>query len=373
MLPSERQLKHFVLPTGLTGFVQDVTSIQQSKQSSNLYFDVHLQVSNDQTKIIRVMHQKGEGTKRQLFNDKMTAQQPIRLRNLPLSASGTLFLNKGTTIEDVPPHSINFEYFPQTALQVTKISHLVNCTSGLFNVSGKIKWKTPHWLPSEKPEIQVRDATLTDSSGAITLSVWGELIAKLKEDEFYTFSACKLRFYYGKCLATTRTTTISIAEKQDLSAVPHEEVQNWICCPEILNVSVNVYAVCNNKECRKKISGNPGSNMVKCFSCKRSMLMKNCYLDMNVNFQLEKEEKSYSITAFPKAVSSYIKEDIYLYKDNTDALVAKLLVLEKVDFQLSQSGKIVAKIQDHETSSESVGKIEDKEQQSSCESTTGND
>ena len=93
--------------------------------------------------------------------------------------------------------------------------------------------------------------------------------------------------------------------------------------------------------------------MVMCISCKRSMPMKNCYLDMNVNFQLEKEEKSYSVTAFPKAVSSYIKED-------TDALVTKLLVLEKVDFQLSHSGKIVAKIQDHETSFGSVGKIEDK-------------
>ena len=137
------------------------------------------------------------------------------------------------------------------------------------------------------------------------------------------------------------------------SAVPHEEVQNWICCPEILNVSVNVYAVCNNKECCKKISSNPGSNMVKYISCKRSMPMKNCYLNMNVNFQLEKEEKSYSVTVFPKAVSSFIKED-------TDALVAKLLVLEKVDFQLSQSGKIVARIQDHETSFGSVGKIEDK-------------
>ena len=56
------------------------------------------------------MHQKGDGSKRQLFRDKMTAQQPIKLSNIPVSTSGTIVLNKGTIIEDVS--SFSFFYIP---------------------------------------------------------------------------------------------------------------------------------------------------------------------------------------------------------------------------------------------------------------------
>ena len=68
-----------------------------------------------------------------------------------------------------------------------------------------------------------------------------------------------------------------------VTAVPKSN-QTIVCCPEIMNISINMYLVCDNKDCKKKINGNPSSQHV-------SMLVKNCYLDMNVNVQLQKEEK----------------------------------------------------------------------------------
>lgn len=36
--------------------------------------------------------------------------------------------------------------------------------------------------------------------------------------------------------------------------------------------------------------------------------------------------------------SNYLNEDIFQYKDNVDELMEKLLLLEKVDFELSTNG-----------------------------------
>ena len=101
---------------------------------------------------------------------------------------------------------------------------------------------------------------------------------------------------------------------------------------------MNVYPVCNNKDCKKKINGNPGSRVVKCMACNKSMLVKNCcYLDMDVNFQLDSaDNNSVSVTAFPKVITAFLNEDIYSYRDDTDGLIEKLLLLECVDFHLSQ-------------------------------------
>ena len=50
-------------------------------------------------------------------------------------------------------------------------------------------------------------------------------------------------------------------------------------------------------------------------------------------------------------VSGLLQEEIFTYKEDTEPLIAKLLLLDSVDFRLSQNGKLVAKMQDHEQGS----------------------
>jgi len=47
------------------------------------------------------------------------------------------------------------------------------------------------------------------------------------------------------------------------------------------------------------------------------------------------------VTPFPKIVGNFLQEDILQYKDNIDDLTEKLLLLENVDFELSQNNKLV--------------------------------
>jgi len=82
------------------------------------------------------------------------------------------------------------------------------------------------------------------------------------------------------------------------------------------------------------------------------MLLKNCYIEMNINFHLEKQDHRYSVTAFPKIVGKFLGEDIFNYKDTIDELTEKLLELENVDFELSQNNKLVINIKNHSASSQ---------------------
>ena len=62
---------------------------------------------------------------------------------------------------------------------------------------------------------------------------------------------------------------------------------------------------------------------------------------MNINFHPKKHNQHFSVTAFPKIVGNFLQEDILQYKDNIDDLSEKLLLLENVDFELSQNNKLV--------------------------------
>ena len=88
--------------------------------------------------------------------------------------------------------------------------------------------------------------------------------------------------------------------------------------------------------------------MVRCTSCNRAMLVKIAYLEINTSFQLEKDEKQYNVMANQNTISSYLNEDIFQYKDNVDELTEKLLLLEKVDFQLSSNGRMITEMADHQ-------------------------
>ena len=120
-----------------------------------------------------------------------------------------------------------------------------------------------------------------------------------------------------------------------------------IFCPDILNISVNTYPICNNKACRKKINPIPGAKFVKCLNCNRDMLLENAYVDMNINFHLQRGDKTYSVTAFYKVISSFLGEDIYRYKEDNDPLIEKLLLLKNVDFYLSPDQKLVIQTKEH--------------------------
>ena len=94
-------------------------------------------------------------------------QQPIKLSNLSVSPTGTIFFNKGALIHDVPNHSMPFQFTQEQLFQTTPMNTSIKSSSGTFNVSGTIKWKGEAHILSEGTKKQVRDAILMDSTGSI--------------------------------------------------------------------------------------------------------------------------------------------------------------------------------------------------------------
>jgi len=68
---------------------------------------------------------------------------------------------------------------------------------------------------------------------------------------------------------------------------------------------------------------------------------------MNITFHLEKDDTIYKATAFPKIISAFLSEDIYSYKQDTDTLIEKMLLIENVDFQLSPNQRLVTNMRQH--------------------------
>lgn len=69
---------------------------------------------------------------------------------------------------------------------------------------------------------------------------------------------------------------------------------------------------------------------------------------MSTTFQLDKDGKKYTVVANQNIISNLLNEDIFLYKDNVDDLILKLLMLEKVDFELSSNGRMITQIVNHQ-------------------------
>ena len=51
-------------------------------------------------------------------------------------------------------------------------------------------------------------------------------------------------------------------------------------------------------------------------------------------------------------MENFLQEDILQYKDNIDDLTEKLLLLENVDFELSQNNKLVTSMKAHASTSQ---------------------
>jgi len=104
-----------------------------------------------------------------------------------------------------------------------------------------------------------------------------------------------------KKLTTCSETVIEPADKQDVTQATQSTaalLRPHLCYPDIQNVIIETNAICNTKGCRAKITGNTESKkMVRCTSCNRAMLIKNCYMEINTTFQLETADKQYTVMA----------------------------------------------------------------------------
>lgn len=180
---------------------------------------IYLQVSEESSQMIRVMTSGlDDTTKQQLFQNKQQAQQPITISNLRVVPGGMIFMHNNSVIKDTASMSVPFKYAPTAALPVTTITEVIkNKKQGdTITVSGSVKWDGEAKTPNNSNK-KVRDGKIMDSSAVMDISIWENYIQEIKEGDFYKFTNCKVKHFFGKKLSTCSETVIEPADKQDVT------------------------------------------------------------------------------------------------------------------------------------------------------------
>ena len=131
-----------------------------------------------------------------------------------------------------------------------------------------------------------------------------------------------MRSFCGTHLTTTEHTTIMQCEESisvDWDAVNLSEIASTptastttLCCPDIVNVKVNIYPMCTNSNCKVKVAPEPGKQTVSCLKCNRSMLLKRFPSGFNCEIQVEKDSKDYDVTVFAKTLGNFLMKTFSL-------------------------------------------------------------
>ena len=377
------------------GYITHVSEIQRSS-SGNPFYDVRMKTSADNSSLIRIMTKQNPGVKRQLFTDKIDSAQPLALRKVYQTATGVAFYNsyRGSSIEN-NVDSIDFKFDDTECINLANLNAK---TSGSFNIHGMIRWTGPEVTvylnkkghsaqstakicdqPSTRsPDIskeagtsshphsptgipkKVREAVVCDNTSYFPMSVWEELI-DIKENTWYLFSDVTIKHYEGKKLQTTPHSTaeeVKLEEVVDWTLVPEELMapgdstahrvsrNSTITSADVVSVGINLYPICVNEKCARKVQILPGEKIVKCNNCLRKMLSSKCPCGLNCTLDVEADDAQITLTVFPTELGIFFQEDIIdTYTEKPDELEEKLLSLDNIDITYNKKNVITKIVQ----------------------------
>ena len=92
------------------------------------------------------------------------------------------------------------------------INEICQKTTGTFDVVGCIRWLREKVLiqTSGGNPVYVREGVLYDTTGHIILSVWGDMMGTIEEDNLYCFTQIILKNYFGKKLTTSKISVATV-------------------------------------------------------------------------------------------------------------------------------------------------------------------
>ena len=127
-------------------------------------------------------------------------------------------------------------------------------------------------------------------------------------------------------------------ERAETEAIMH----HTLCCPVIINGSVDLFPACTNTSCQKKINIVPRENLVQCIYYARHMKPIACVNLFEDILQFE------NITlSLPRHVlEDFFMEDVIAEYKNMDLLIEKIIYMKNIDYQYN-SRNIVTKMRKH--------------------------
>ena len=120
-----------------------------------------------------------------------------------------------------------------------------------------------------------------------------------------------------------------LKEHLDHVKMINDKLHPRLCCPELFGTTVSVGPSCVNVSCTKALQIVPGSRIVTCISCNRTMRVDMCPCIFNCQLAFVNLTLSLPVDV----ASKYFKEGIVeLFKKDETDLRMTLCLLENVDF-----------------------------------------
>ena len=324
-------------------------------KSGNQFIDVLMKTTETENAIIRIMKNSNSNISIGLPTGYKSSVQPVEFSNLsPSSTSGTFFFNSFRGSKICSSSQVSFSY---DSSAITSLKEIMRQNMGTYDVVGSLKWlKESVMVTTSNGELPLREAVLYDGSGDMKLTVWNDFIDSVNEATQYSITNLSLKNFYGQKLSTTKMTTFSVTDSNDASPVLSPDryqsylsdeittnVVNKLCCPEVVNLELELYPGCTNINCQKSLVLQPGIKIVTCPHCKHTMRCDrcSCVFDCKICF------KEKTLVLPREVLESFLKLDvIQMGKDNMDELKEKLLFLENVDYDYNNKN-IITSISEH--------------------------
>ena len=287
------------------------------------------------------MESPNAAVKRPLFTEKISSGQPVNLTNLNKGTGDISFFNyhRGSRVTDAK--SISFKFTENAAYDLIKLK---DKTSGMYDIQGQLKWLAPQRQVLSRKEKNVhkelREAVINDGTAHYIISIWGEMIEQIEESKCYSLSDCVLKDYFGQQLSTLPHSVLKEVKidrqikwdeinLKDIAETLGNKGQSSVDKPDITGVVLSFYAVCTNKNCKKKVTLPAGEKIVRCEYCERTMLSDKCKTALSGIVDIAGDNVCESLTVFPDVLTKYFGEDVNKLTE-TESLMEKLLMLQNV-------------------------------------------
>ena len=312
-----------------------------------------MKTSKTESHLIRIMKSFNPMISMEYLKRFKQAAQAVVFTQLSSTSSGIKFFNFYRGSRTTTSKQVHFTLDKELLIPINEICQK---TTGTFDVIACIKWLREKALiqTSGGNPVYVREGVLYGTTGHIILSVCSHIMDTVEEDNLYCFTQVTLKNYFGKKLTASKMSVATVHKStQDFPTLDEvvfksyldkdEEIKKMVnpklCCPELLNIELDVFSGCTNKQCSKPLNLVPEAIIVTCHHCSLTMRADkySCVFHCVMSF----EDKM--LTLPTEVVSTFLKEDVInMCQTDIGSLKEKLLFLENADYIYNSKNIITA-------------------------------
>uniref|UniRef100_A0A7M5XPJ6 Uncharacterized protein n=1 Tax=Clytia hemisphaerica TaxID=252671 RepID=A0A7M5XPJ6_9CNID len=163
-------------------------------------------------------------------------------------------------------------------------------------------------LPYKSDPVNKKDCWANDSTGAMPLALWGDLVNQVESSGTYRVINAKVKSGYGKLSLTTNSSTKIYNDDTAVapSSLPTNQKTSAVKFPPIRVINLQRRYYCTS--CNKfKDSTSPNPNLFSCSSCKSKLSTVRMKKRISTLLEFEDDHESVKVRFGGSQVEEYFK------------------------------------------------------------------